>query len=449
LAVFSLASDAVTTASFAGFGAQYNQNVFAARSRQVGVTAENVAGMEERVSRLAPHMIRVFFSADALNDADLMQSFHRTMQLAQRTGDVINVTLQALGPKILQRHPDLMTRFAELVASLHTQPQPITKLKWLTLRNEPNGKAPIKKELYAECYRDFDAELRRLGVRGRLGLMGGDLLQARQEDWFTFLATQNELKRVLDAYSIHVYWNYAQPQKITKRLQDVRRIRDGLPAPGRTMPLYVMECGVRGIAKGTDATEDPGFWRDKKTRIADTNVNAFQRCWFELEAAARGYSGIVAWDAYHALYDKDKKNMRHYGLLGGPSEDAEPWPRRPAFRAQRLLMRAVPPGSKVLSVSGGAPAQRVGAFASADDPRQLTIAGLDTTGAQLNAGQSRKASYTITGLPPDVRFQLCYWNRDGDSRNTFDEEARSNNDGIVTIEAPLHSMFVLSTRTLS
>ena len=41
----------------------------------------------------------------------------------------------------------------------------------------------------------------------------------------------------------------------------------------------------------------------KKTRLADTNVNAFQRCWFTLEAAAQGYSGIVSWDAYHALYD--------------------------------------------------------------------------------------------------------------------------------------------------
>jgi hypothetical protein len=434
---------------FSGFGVQYNQNVFAARSRQVGVTEDNVAGMEQKVSLLAPHMIRLFFSADSFNDPDLMQSFRKTIRLAQQTGGVINVTLQGLGPKVLQRHPQLIIRFAELVAGLLNEPQPITKLRWLTLRNEPNGRAPIKRQLYAECYRDFDAELRRLGVRARVGLMGGDLLQNNQQDWFTFLATQKALKRVLNAYSIHVYWNFSQPGKISKRLREVREIRDRLPAPGKTMPLYVMECGVRGTKKGSHATEDPGFWKDKKTRIADTNVNAFQRCWFTLEAAARGYSGIVAWDAYHALYDKDKKNMRHYALLGGPKEHPQPWPRRPAFRAQRLLMRAVQPGWHVLPLSGGSPAQRVVAFANPDDPRQLTIVGLDTNGAQLNAGDHGTATFTINGVPPSTRFQLCYWNRDGNGLNSFKDEAHSNSNRVVSIEAPLHSMFVLTTLHLS
>jgi hypothetical protein len=448
VAAFKLAKDPAKR-PFAGFGAQYNQNVFAARSRQVGVTEDNVAEMKKRVSQLAPHMVRVFFSANAFGDADLMQSFRRTMTLAQQTGGEINVTLQGLGPKVLQQHPHLITRFAELVSGLLNQPQPITKLKWVTLRNEPNGRPPIKKQLYAECYRDFDAELRRLHVRGRVGLMGGDLLQNHQQEWFNFLATQKALKRVLDAYSIHVYWNYSQPRKLVRRLREVRESRDRLPAPGKTMPLYVMECGVRGIRDGIHATEDPGFWKDKKTRIADTNVNAFQRCWFTLEAAAQGYSGIVAWDAYHALYDKDKKNMRHYGMLGSPTGHTEPWAKRPAFRAQRLLMRAVQPGWHGIPLSGGSSAQRVVAFANPADRRQLTIAGLDTNGAQLNSGQSHKANYTIKGLPANTQFQLCYWNRDGNGLNSFDDERRSDGSGAVGIEAPLHSMFVLTTLHLS
>jgi hypothetical protein len=448
VAVFNLAKHPAKR-PFAGFGTQYNQNVFAARSRQVGVTDENVAEMEERVSLLAPHIVRVFFSADAFDDADLMRSFHKTMTLAQQTGGVINVTLQGLGPKVIQQHPRLITQFAELVSSLLDQPQPITKLKWVTLRNEPNGAAPIKQQLYAECYDHFDAELARLGVRARVGLMGGDLLHNNQEDWFNFLSTQKALKRVLDAYSIHVYWNYSQPRKLVTRLKEVREFRDRLRPPGKTMPLYVMEYGVRGIRKGIHGTEDPGFWRDKKTRIADTNVNAFQRCWFTLEAAARGYSGIVAWDAYHALYDKDKKNMRHYGLLGPPTGHTEPWAKRPAFRAQRLLMRAVQPGWHGIPLSGGSSAQRVVAFANPADPHQLTIAGLDTNGAQLNSGQSQKADYTIKGLPANTQFQLCYWNRDGDGLNSFDDERRSDGSRAVGIKAPLHSMFVLTTLHLT
>src|SRR5262245_15526840 len=104
--------------------------------------------MKNRVSQLAPHIVRIVFSADVFGDADLMRSCRRTMALAQQTGGEINVTLQGLGPKVLQQHPHLITRFAELVSSLVNQPQPITKLKWVTLRNEPNGRPPINRRVY-------------------------------------------------------------------------------------------------------------------------------------------------------------------------------------------------------------------------------------------------------------------------------------------------------------
>jgi hypothetical protein len=442
VAALKLARSKVLVSSFGGFGAQYNQNVFAARSQTVGVTPENVKEMEDRIAQLAPHVVRIFFNADAFVDADLMQSFRRTVRLAQRTAGAINVTLQGLGPKVLRAHPEAIPLFAKELAQLRTQGG-ISKLKWVTLRNEPNDpRAPMPKQLYADCFSQLDDELKRAGVRGQIGFMGGDLLLNKQKEWFKFLADNQALRRVLDAYSIHVYWNFSNPQKISDRLEGVRKIRQSLPEPVRKRPFYVTECGVRGLKTSHSVTEDPGFWQDG-SRIAGTRINAFQRAWFALEAAKKGFSAVIAWDAYFGKYDK--KAMRHYSLLGGPRE-AEPWPRRPAFRAMRLLMRAVEPGSKVVAVDGGSPSQRVVAFTRDE---QLTIAGLDTAGRMLNAASPHTSTYEIAELPKNTTFQLCFWNKNGDGQNSFNDEARSNGSGRITITAPLHSMFVLTTRQIS
>jgi hypothetical protein len=442
MATLRLVRNKVLVPSFDGFGAQYNQNVYAARSRTVGVTAQNVATMEQRIGELAPQLVRIFFSADAFADADLMQSFRRTVGLAQRTAGAINVTLQGLDPRVLEAHPQVIPLFAKELAELRTQHE-ISKLRWVTLRNEPNDpRAPIPKPLYADSLSQLDEELRRAGVRGQVGFVGGDLVLNEQKEWFTFLADNQALRRVLDAYSIHVYWNYRNPQKIGDRLGGLRTIRENLPEAVRTKPFFVMEYGVRGLQTSHGVAEDPGFWKDG-SRIADTNINAFQRAWFALEAAKQGFSAVVAWDAYFGKYDK--KGMKHYSLLAGPRE-AEPWRRRPALRALRLLMRALEPRWTVVAVDGGSPSQRVVAFTHNE---QLTIAGLDTAGRMLNTASAQRSTYTIRGLPPRTTFQLCFWNRTGNGRNTFDDHARSDNSGVVTVTAPLHSMFVLTTRHIA
>lgn len=442
MATLKLARDEVLVPSFDGFGAQYNQNVYAARSRTIGVTAENVGTMEERMGELAPQLVRIFFSADAFIDGDLLQSFRRTVELAQRTAGAIHVTLQGLGPGVLKAHPRAIPLFAKELVDLKTE-HGISKLKWTTLRNEPNDpSAPMPKPLYAACFTQLDEELERAGVRGQIGFVGGDLVLNEQQEWFTFLADNQALRRVLDAYSIHVYWNYRDPEKIADRLNGVRKIRQNLPEPVRKKPFFVMEYGVRGLKTAHGVTEDPGFWRDG-SRIADTNINAFQRAWFAVEAAKQGFSAAVAWDAYFARYDR--KGMRHYSLLAGPGE-AEPWRRRPAFRALRLLMRALEPGWQVVAVNGGSPRQRVVAFTHDE---QLSIAGLDTAGGMLKAVSPRTSTYEIAGLPANTTFQLCFWNRTGNGRNTFDGRARSNSSGVATITVPLHSMFVLTTRRIS
>ena len=438
--------EAVLLASYDGVGVQYNQNVYAERSRAVGITDANVGGMEDRMTLLAPQIVRVFYSADGLVDPDLLQSFRRTVKLAQRTGTAINVTLQGLGPHVLQAHPQLIPAFAEEVAGLVTDGG-VSNLRWVTLRNEPNDpSAPMPKELYARCYVDLDAELRRLGVRDNVRLMGGDLRSENQKAWFTFMAGHEQLRTILDDLSIHVYWDYFRPAKIKARLEGVLTIRKSLDAI-RKKPFYVMEYGVRGIKMQNGVTEDPGFFKDDG-RIADTRINAFQRAWFALMAAKTGYRGVVAWDAYFAKYDAGPLALMHYSLVAGPHDD-EPWRRRPAFRALRLLMRAVEPGWRAVDVTGGSPTQCVVGFVSPDDRDVVSVVGLDSAGSKLNAPSPRKSTYTIARLPSSTTFHLSFWNRDGDGLNSFDDTVRSDGGGTVTVTAPVHSVFALTTRPIS
>jgi hypothetical protein len=413
-----------------GFGAQYNQNLFAARSRAVGITDAGVQIMKPKLAALGPQMARLFFHPDAVADDDLLTSFRRSVQLAQDTladGGTINITLQALGPVVLARHPNAVKEFAAELVHLVREAH-IDKLRWVTLRNEPNGSSPMDKNLYAQVYREIDGELRAAGVRPPLQLMAGDLLLNNQREWFQFIAAK--IASIVDAYSIHVYWDYRSPTKIDDRLLGVRDIVNRLGDAKK--PLYVMEYGARGD-KGPDGSE-PGNTAAGDP-VVDTNVNAFQRAWFALQAVKKGFRGTVAWDAYFAKYDASPQD---YSLIGPPDE----WTRRPAFRALRLLIKAVRPGWKGVNVVGVSDSQRIVGFTDGQD---VTVAGLDTGGAQQDSASSASRSYTIGGLPGSTSFGLWLWNRDGNGMNSFDGHAQSDGGGNVSFEAPLRSVFVLTT----
>lgn len=412
---------------FAGYGAQYNHHVYAEISREAGVDDENVLDMERKVTALRPQFVRIFFHFSAFADADRMQSFVRSVELAQRSASSINITWQSRWALATRN----MARFAEVLADL-VENRGIKKLKWVTIQNEPNA-TKITMDNYEQLYRLLDAELTRRGLRKRIAFMGGDLVgRSRegtppQEEWFNFLATR--MPDVLDAYSIHVYWNYWDTRKLEQRLTEVNAIRSQLPVSGQK-PLYITEYGVRGRRP-----PDPGTYEGRP--LGDTNINAFQHAWLALLAARLGYHGAVKWDAYAAKYDKGRQD---YPMIGSPRDG---WPLRPVYRVMRLLTRTVKPGWKIIGVEGGEASKLVAAFAGPKG--QLTVLGLDTAGGNLNDVSSSIRSYEIAGLPANNEFRLLYWNRNGGGSNSRGEAVESDHRGLVRVEAPLHSVFALTT----
>jgi hypothetical protein len=425
----------VLVPSLAGYGAQLNQNVYAAISQQVGVNAQNVADMEAKLVALQPGFVRMFFNGNAYSDPDLMQSFVRTVQLAQRAGATINVTWAGGG----ESTPDTtMARFAGVLVDL-VKNRGVTNLRWVTIENEPN-RTRITLDQYDALYRALDKDLVDAGIRKQVRFMGGDLVEApsplgqTQTDWLTYLGTH--MADLLDAYSIHVFWDYWDTGKLVRRLTQVRQIVDSLPADARR-PLYATEFSPRGIrALNGVSYPEPGVLADG-TPLAQTTINAFQHAWFDVLAARLGYAGTSKWDGYPGKYDRGTQD---YSLLGPPQQG---WPLRPVYYATRLFTSTTRPGWKVVSVVGSSGTKLLAGYTG---PRgQTTVVGLDTSGASLAAPSTTTDSYGIGGLPANTDFQVVVWNPDGSGLIAPAAVVRTDAAGVLNVAAPLQSVFAATT----
>ena len=423
----------VLVPSIAGYGGQFNHRVYAKISRDVGVTPENVLEMERKMVALQPQFSRLFINGPDLTDADRLASFVKTVLLAQRAGTTINVTWQ--GGTLTHA---LMVRLATVLNDL-VQNKGVTNLVWLTIQNEPNSTA-ITLQAYEAQYRDLSPLI--ANIRGQVRFMGGDLVrnggnakldQQDQQVWFDYMATH--MTDILDGWSIHVFWDYWDTQKLQDRLNEVRAIWDKEPESGRK-PLYVTEYGVRGIKTLNGVTADPGFWTNGAP-ITQTNINAFQHAWFDILSARDGYVGTAKWDSYFAKYDNA---TQAYYMIGRPQDG---WPLYPIYHTLHLWTMSVQPGWKVVGLDGASGSKLLAAYSG--PAGDMTVFGLDTAGAQLNAASPVQVSYSVGGLHPMTSFHLAVWNEKGDGQNVVDGDIVADPAGVAVFSVPLHAVFSLTT----
>ena len=420
----------VITPEFAGHGGQLNGRLYAAISRSVGVTEDNVQELQRKFALLQPQMVRVFVNAGDLNDPDRLSSLARALLLAQWSGATINLTWQGGTLDVAGG------TIPKLAAFLNEQVPKISGLRWLTIQNEPNS-TKMTLPAYEAQYRALDPYL--ANVRGQLRYMGGDLVrgdgQQGQAFWFQYMAAH--MGDILDAWSIHVFWDYWDTQKIVDRLTEVRRISDSI-VPRARKPLYVTEYGVRGLRSFGGVSSDPGFWQDG-TPITRTNIAAFQQAWFDVLAARLGYVGSLKWDLHYAKYDNGTQSA---WLIGPPDEG---WPALPSYNAVHLFTATVKPGWSVVAVDGDAGTKLVTAYEGPADA--LTLIGLDTSGSQLTTVSPTNSSYTIGGLPPQTTFHLAVWNEWGNGGVVNDPDVQTDASGVATFAVPIQAVFALTTMT--
>ena len=235
---FTLDPTRGVVASFGGFGGQLNQNLYA----KISGPPPRLDGVEAKVVALDPQLVRIFFNTSAWTNADRLSSFEKTVRLADRAGADINVTWQGSTFEFAMNNMD---RFADELGVL-LEDGAISRL-WVTLFNEPNTTQRTLPE-YQQVHRLLDRELRARGIRDRVRFMGGDLIRstagASQTEWFRYMA--RNMGDLLDAWSVHVYWDFWEPDKIDERLlREIRSIYASIPEEQRR-PLYITEFGVRG-----------------------------------------------------------------------------------------------------------------------------------------------------------------------------------------------------------
>ena len=420
---------------FDGFGVQFNQHLYA----DISGPPQNLEALEREVLAFRAPFVRIFFNTTAWSVPDRLASFGRTVALAHRSGARINITWQGSGVPFALAN---MSRFADVLAE-RIKALGIGEL-WVTLFNEPNS-TRITLAQYEQVYRLLDAELRARDVRQHVHFMGGDLLGTTsplgqsQGQWFTYLA--NNMGDLLDAWSVHVYWEFWDAAKIDRRLAaEVRTIFSLIPAEKRR-PLFVTEFGVRGVPtfEGEDGFQ-PGAWPDG-TGMSQTTVSAFQHAWFMIRAAQLGFNGTIKWDLYAARYDAGTQD--HSAL--GPG--AEGWPARPVYRLLQLLTSATEPrGGRIVDVvraAGTSPTKVATGYVS--PAGDITVLGLDTRGGMIGTTSHVLVPYSIGGLPANTSFRLVLWNADGTGQNREVGRLDSDANGTLQISVPRYAVFALTT----
>jgi hypothetical protein len=345
----------------------------------------------------------------------------------------------------------LMGRFAALLLQVRTRG--LTCVTALTIQNEVNGddKTDIAQQgnegfsmrLYEWLYRLLDAELKALtdpltGVplREVVGLVGGDLVEgeaphAPQKEWLRYLHGNMEvprpgLDRVIDGYSVHVYWEPGQfPDRPERRLH---QLRDTMQALGSVLPVYVTEFGVRFLAARPRPGMHAGVQLDRSIE------SAFQHAWFNAVAPQCGCVATVKW----VLYRTDvAAGWGEWGMLDAPANEFE---RFPLYRATRLLTHAVPAGWVATGLGRAADDALLASRFEAPDGGHQSIVVLNR-GSDLH-------EVRLDGLLPGRLFLASGWNLDRSGQLAPAPAVASDGHGDGTVTVPAGAMVALSTLPL-
>ena len=442
----------VLVPNLGGYGAQFNQHVYAPIT---GAPPESFPEMEQKAKELGAQLVRIFYNDNweerRPDAAPNLASFYRTVQLADDADATINITYHAVN--IAKLNPVAsMTRFAGVLEEL-VRVRGNTNVRWVTVGNEPNSTALTLAE-YEALYRALHEQLVARGLRQQIQIMGGDLVEAgaavgsNHRNWFNYMV--EHMNDIVDAYSVHIYWNFHNIPRMEFRLRDVYQVVTQELAPEGRKPTYIMEFAVRGRDPFPEnPTPRHGFY-DDGTEMRKTNLAAFQTLWFFIASAQLGYTGTAKWDAYWGMYDLSSPGNQSYWLTGTA---AEGWPLFPTYHSLRLLLQTTRRGWEVVQVGPwdesdwkvGVPDQQEKELvAYAGSGGALTVMGLDTRARFLNTTSSESPEYSLGGLPPNESFRLALWNASGNGENSIAGTVAANDAGVVRFRVPLHAAFSLT-----
>lgn len=448
---------------YEGFGGQFNQQLYAENSLVYGITAENVGELEQKVINLGPQHMRIFFDPDApyrtvpgVDDAPVTvdpnwTSFEKAVGLAQEVGASVNVTYWHR--YTVSQTPE-MEVFAEELRHLIVD-KGYTNVKYATIFNEPNS-TTMTLLTYETYYTQLHNALVELGIRDQIKLIGGDLLENKQVEWFGHMATH--MNHILDAYSVHIYWEFWDAKVASNRMAEVQRIVAALPAEAQK-PLFIEEFGVQGYRNNwAMLNPDPAKFPNpgaslplgdpnaaEAIAMADYPLGAYQHSRFAAEAINRGVSGLARWDIYHARYDgtvggQDFSCIGAYDDIIFPEEH---YRIRPGYHAMELMIRTAQVGWQALHGETYTDAAISG--------NSWMVTGMAGPSGEYTAYVAQAYRYgetkelVVGGLLPNTTYHVYKFNQNGEGTITVDANVVSDARGIVTVTVEPECFVAITT----
>lgn len=419
---FEVDASHVITENFLGFGTQYNNNLYTARTYESdGVSDDNLPDLEKKVLELGSQYVRIFFDKKCWDAGtpEYLPSFIRTVELAQKTGALVNITYWH------SSKAEDMSAFADVIYDL-LETRHLTCVKQVTIQNEVNS-TQITLDDYRTIYTVFVEKLNDLGIRNKIQIVGGDLVQDNQATWFDYMA--KNMSNLLDGYSSHIYWDHWD---LTKPVDRLNGIVDNLKKMEGTgvKSCYITEYGIRG-QKISGAYDNPGYLRGTDIPIGRTNENAFKHVTFHINALNAGFAGLIKWDCYKAKYD----NGNQYFSVIGSGEDG--YPLYPSYWMTWVFTHTCKPGWKVVSAQAVKAASHKLCATMTDGGSNYTIYAQTTAAVQT--------PFTVTGLPADMKFRVLAWNDDLMGGIVELEPVSANKEGKVTFNVKADGFIALTT----
>lgn len=411
----------------AGFGACMNPYLYAYPNWPGEVNERNVGDLEAKVKELRPQFVRVFFlnswweedtdPSIAKGHPGMRQSLLRTLRLAQDAGATVLLQFW-YDPKRYADADGVAGRFAAAIAEMRSK-YGLTAIRYATIQNEPNDDdKDMTPETYVRVYRAFDRALRERGIRDHVRIIGGDLLEEREDLWFRMLG--KELSPVLDGYSTHVYWDYWDIEKMKRRMHESAAMVRALPN-GEQRPLYVTEFGAQGFRDNPQI--EPGKSVDGKP-LADVPTYTFEIAILMMEAINNGYAGTAQWDMYEVWYDR----KMGYGVIGSAEKG---FPKKPGYDLLSMFTHAVQPGWNARRVDGSVYDVWVSAVGKKD------------AGAVFVLNRKEPKEVTVGGFRPGETLSTQAWNADGSGALSDVPATTAGPDGVVRVKMARDSVMVL------
>lgn len=436
----------ISNVELQGFGAQFDCDLFTRRGQPKPLTPAQLAALKAILRPLKLGHSRILVAKKVLTERTERNALFKTLDLAQDSGANVNLTWWA-GPYFRgsipnERNPcrkrtkkavtgqdgewpfigkERMTGFADVIEEAREM---FDCVKYVTVQNEVNAhdiglqcRVAVSQRLYKRLYAILDDELRKRPdprglestLRDTVDFVGGDLVRRNpravkrsdQEHWLRFM--RDEMTRapskLLDGYSIHVYWSPPPVEGFNWRTVDKRMngLRAQIRVLGLDKPIYVTEYGVK-----SSPNRAPGQLGGQN--MEDTVASAFEHAWFNALAPQCGCIGLSKW----ALYRTDGPNrpFRGWGMIRPPKHRFAPLP--PTYYVTLLFNSLIDvPGWKAAGV-WRSPDRRVlvGKFAARK--------GGDHSIVALNRGA--EVTLELRGLKPSFEYASLVWNRRGDAK---------------------------------